>query len=116
MRVTVVLNPDFDDDPTTLGDAYWLIESPANRRLAEHLRTQGGFDPNSAVFKGKGEYAADDFARLFDVVALHHPGWRSIEFVGVSLRRDLAGALETAGTCRPTDRGFALERPAAAEI
>ena len=55
MRVMVILDRAYGArDHHPLGSAFWLIESPENRRLAERVWSALKSDPNSAILKGDG--------------------------------------------------------------
>ena len=75
MRVTIAFDEQFGEDgDIPAGEAYWLIDSPANRALAGRLRSSGGRDPNSAVFKWPSdEDPTQALLGLLDTVELHHP-------------------------------------------
>lgn len=114
MRVTVILDRAYGArDHHPLGSAFWLIESPENRSLAERVWSAGNSDPNSAVFKGDGFASMDDAAisTFFNVVE-HHPLWTEIEFIGVrlsaSIREELVG--DGSVLVMETEDGFLVTR------
>lgn len=75
MRVTIVLDPSFGEHGDIPGEgAFWLVESPANRRLAERLWAAGGYDPDSAVFKAAADSdQAKILIGLWPTILTHHP-------------------------------------------
>ena len=115
VKVLVALDKSFGvDPPVAIPAAFWLIDSVANRALAERLSKNGVHDPNSAVFNG------DLFASLAEAtvstylsVAEHHYAWTEMQFVGVALSLDIEQAL--AGkrvSLTKTANGFVVARPA----
>ena len=84
MRVTIVLDPQFGtygDIPA--GEAFWLVESPTNRRLSERLRAEGGRDPNSAVFRMAADAdPTETVLRLWTTLEDHHPTMTEAVIVG----------------------------------
>jgi hypothetical protein len=116
MKVTVVFDPDYGaQEQSDLGNAYWLVESEANRALATRVWASGAADPNSAIFKTNQAASREDEAiSKFEDVDLHHPAWTEIEFVGVSLtwklERDLS---ERSLAVIPTQAGFLISRRSA---
>ena len=113
MRVIVAFDRDFGArEQPDLGDAFWLIESPDNRALAQRCWAAGTTDPNSAVFQSHEVSPQDDDAlERFEDVDLHHPNWTAITFVGIPLTKELRGHFEGCGlTAKPDPEGFVLER------
>src|ERR1700761_4943191 len=112
MRVSIVLDQNFvDQTPSRLGDAFWLIESPANRALARKLWDSGRFDPNSAVFHG--EPSEEAAVGMYAVVDLHHPDWQQLEFFGVEMGDIVLAGLRDAEALELslTVDGFVAVRP-----
>ena len=115
MRVTVVLDRAYGgraDHP--LEPAFWLVESPENRKLAEQLWSEGTCDPNSAVFKADGYASVGDAAvSTFFNVAEHHPSWTEIEFIGAPLDEAVRGERAAEGAeVVATTAGFLVKRDA----
>jgi hypothetical protein len=113
MRVIVSFDPDYGDrERADLGDAFWLIESPANRRLAQAAWASGPSDPNSAVFRasyGPGE--PDSAIAIFENVDLHHPNWTEIDIDAVADVAELSRRLAELGfSVSPTANGLVVTR------
>ena len=96
MHVVVAFAPNYGsaDDPE-LGDAFWLVESPANRAVAELRWRAHATDPNSAIFNSGGE--PPDIEGMFETVNLHHPDWSRIDFVGAPLTGPLESLFQSEG-------------------
>jgi hypothetical protein len=96
MRVLVVFDKSFGvDPPVAIPATFWLIDSVANRALAERLSQNEGHDPNSAVFNGDlFTSVAEAAVSTYLSVAEHHPAWTEMEFVGLALSKDLERVLE----------------------
>jgi hypothetical protein len=110
VKVTIVLDPAFElKDLAVLGDAFWLVESPVNRALAERLWAAGRFDRNSAVFKAS-DVSREEAAinAYFDVIE-HHPSATEIFFVGAELSHEIRAEL-TGAELIPVDGGFVASR------
>lgn len=99
MRVVISFDPDYGGrTPADLGDAFWLIESLANRRLAQSAWASGQSDPNSAVFKASyGPGDADSAMDIFECIDLHHPDWTEIDFDAVTDVAELSRRLAELG-------------------
>lgn len=113
MRVIVSFDPDYGDKaPADLGDAFWLIESLANRRLAQSAWASGQSDPNSAVFKASyGPGDADSAMDIFECIDLHHPDWTEIDFDAVTEVVELSRRLAERGfSVRPSGDRLSLTR------
>lgn len=84
MRVTIVIDERFGEHgDIPPGEAFWLIESPANRTLAERLWAEGGRDPNSAVFKWTPQDdATETLLGILNSVKLHHPEMSEAVVIG----------------------------------
>ncbi|ALL15054.1 hypothetical protein [Caulobacter henricii] len=95
-----------------MGDAFWLVESPANRGLAEAAWRAKATDPNSALFKsGVGDIDNSDVLAMFETVELHHPDWSRIDWVGVKLSKDLNQAFREDGfVTAEIGHGFSITR------
>lgn len=95
-----------------LGDAFWLVASPANSALAQRAWRAGTTDPNSAIFRAGDLPPADEqITDRLDDVALHHPDWKEIEVIGAPLTRALGDRLITSGLeASATALGFKLRR------
>jgi len=111
MKVTVVFDPDFGGRPANdLGEAFWLMQSPSNRKLAEKLWRQGGYDSNSAVFDG--DASEDSVIQTLLNVTLHHPDWTVIDVCGAAWTDEISAAIPEVAGCSvtPTLAGFAITR------
>lgn len=109
----IVFDPDLGKrNRPDLGDAFWLIESPHNRALAERVWATGSTDSNSAVFQAQAVASLDEEAlSRFEDVDLHHPMWTEITFLGVPLTNDLRDQLEGyALAIIPADDAFVVKR------
>lgn len=86
MRVTIAFDEQFGEDgDIPASEAFWLIDSPANRALAERLGAAGDRDPNSAVFKTTSdEDPTQALLALLDTVELHHPDMSEAIVLGYS--------------------------------
>lgn len=113
MKVTVVLDPNFGAQNDALSEPWWIVDSVANRALADKLRALPGFDPNSAVFKvGSTTSAEAAVIGIFGSVERHLPDWREMEFVGVPLSREIDATVTDWGlSVVPTVDGFVLTDP-----
>lgn len=79
-----------------MGDAFWLVGSASNRRLAEIAWKSNRYDPNSAVFDPpSGDVQLGDVVDRLDDVGLHHPEWREIRLSGVPWTAELRSLLES---------------------
>lgn len=109
MHVVVAFSPEYGSaDSAELGDAFWLVESPANRAIAEQKWQAKSTDPNSAIFKSGG---APDIEGMFETVDLHHPSWSRVDFIGASLTSGLADVFRSEGfQIAELPSGFALTR------
>jgi hypothetical protein len=113
VKVTVVLDPAYGGGRhPPLGPAFWLIESPENRALAERLWSAPGSDPNSAVFQGdRYSSTADAAITIFSNVGEHHPCWTEIEFIGAALDANIRAAFAGEEVdLSPTPLGFTASR------
>jgi hypothetical protein len=106
----VALSPDYGlSSAADLGDAFWLVESPANRAIAEIKWRAKATDRNSAVFKSGGDPA--DVESLFETVDLHHPNWSQIDFFGALLTDRSERYFQNEGLqVSRSDSGFVLTR------
>ena len=94
-----------------LGDAFWLIESPANRRIARQAWDTGSTHPNSSVFKGPSSPSAQDLFDEVEDIDLHHPGWTEIVVIGLEPTAELTSLLEAEGrSITRTPEGFSVRR------
>jgi hypothetical protein len=91
MKVIIALDPAYGTRADAdLGDAFWVVESPPNRALAERAWALGKTDLNSAVYKpSAGSCADEDVIQRFEDADLHHPTWNEMAFAGVSLSPSL---------------------------
>ena len=80
-----------------LGDAFWLINSPANRSIAEEAWKAASTDPNSAVFKGQSPVTAEDVLCKVRDIDLHHARWSTIVVIGAEPTEEITLALEAEG-------------------
>ncbi|PTS81812.1 MULTISPECIES: hypothetical protein [unclassified Caulobacter] len=113
MHVVIAFTPDYGaTDDLELGDAFWLVDSPANRAAAEVQRRERGTDPNSAIFRSTGApVTPDDVLAMLGNVDLHHPDWTSITVVGVPPTSDLLGHLHSQRLATEAKApGFVLRR------
>ena len=112
MKVTVVLDKEFGAGKAPrVEDAFWLIESPANKAFADQLRQAPNCDPNSALFSVGDTVSVSDAAvsTFFNVIE-HHPDWSEIEFVGISPDKALKTALTREGASfSETAKGFIVK-------
>lgn len=113
MKVTVVLDPTFGAHNDALSEPWWIVDSVANRALAEKLRALPEFDPNSAVFKVGSTTSVEAAAiGIFGSIERHLPDWKEMEFVGVPLSREIGDTVTNWGlTVVPTINGFVLTDP-----
>lgn len=104
MHMVVAFTPDYGSAASPeLGDAFWLVESPANRAIAELRWKAKATDPNSAIFKpGDLQTEPADIEGMFETVELHHPTWSQIDFVGVPLPPEVERIFR--------DEGFQISR------
>ncbi|MDR3509170.1 MAG: hypothetical protein P4L64_14850 [Caulobacteraceae bacterium] len=113
MKVDVIFDRDFGAKAgADLGRAFWLVESPPNRALAEEAWATRATDANSAVFKADDGVPLEDAAleRLEDV-DLHHPAWTEIAFLGIRLTGELQARLEALGlSVISGEGGFVVKR------
>ncbi|KQS55149.1 hypothetical protein ASG17_03375 [Brevundimonas sp. Leaf363] len=109
MHVVVAFSPNYGTaDAPELGNAFWLVESPANRAIAEQKWKAKSTDPNSAILKS-GD--APDVEGMFATVDLHHPNWSRVDFIGASLTNGLEYLFRDAGfQIAELPSGFALTR------
>ena len=110
MRVTIVLDPSFGEHGDIPAEgAFWMVDSPANRSLAERLWAKGGYDPNSAVFKAtSGADPAETLAGLWRTIQTHHPDMTEVVIPGF---RPTAGFAEVVAPFEVTFQdGCALAR------
>jgi hypothetical protein len=77
-----------------LGNAFWLIDSPANRPVAEQAWKAASTDPNSALFKGHPPATVQDVLGKVQDIDLHHPEWSEIVVVGAEPTAELTSELE----------------------
>lgn len=98
MKVTLVFDGGYGSrNEPDLGEAFWLVDSPANRAIAEQAWKASATNPNSAVFKGQQSANAQDVVEKVEEIDLHHPDWSEIIVVGVEPTSELASALEAEG-------------------
>ncbi|MBU4434428.1 MAG: hypothetical protein KKC14_08455 [Alphaproteobacteria bacterium] len=113
MHVVVAFSTDYgSEDSPVVGDAFWLVESPANRALAEAIWRAKATDPNSALFKSDmDEIDSSDVLAMFETVDLHHPEWSRIDWIGVKLSEDLDRTFREEGfVIAEVGPGFSLVR------
>jgi hypothetical protein len=81
MRFVAIFDKDFSLDHTSVdGDAVWLIESPANRALANKL---SGLSRKAILF---GDNRNPDNQMVLDIVGAvshQHPEWTEIDIIGM---------------------------------
>lgn len=95
MKVILVFDEAYGDRAQrALGDAFWMIDSPANRAVAEQAWKAASTDPNSAVFKA--HLPQDVLGKLQDI-DLHQPSWSEIIVVGAEPNNELTSRLEAEG-------------------
>lgn len=98
MKVMLVFDEAYGDRAEReLGDAFWLINSPANRSIAEEAWKAASTDPNSAVFKGQSPVTAEDVLCKVREIDLHHPRWSTIVVIGAEPTEEMTLALEAEG-------------------
>lgn len=75
MRVIIALDGGFGEHGEVRpGEGFWLVESLANRRLADRLWAEGGRDPGSAVFRAAAEADPTEILiGLWPTILDHHP-------------------------------------------
>jgi hypothetical protein len=113
MKVSAILDPQFVmSEVSDLGGAFWMVESPSNRMIAQGLWSAGGFDPNSAVFKSNLDTGCEAVVlSVFENIDLHHPDWTEIEFTGAELSQTLKDHFADEGfETRSSKTGFCLHR------
>lgn len=95
MHVVVAFSPNYGstNDPE-LGDAFWLVESPANRAVAQQRWQAQSTDPNSALFQGA---STADVEGMMETVEVHHPNWSRIDFIDAALTDGLKRAFLSEG-------------------
>jgi hypothetical protein len=98
MRVIWALHNLAEADWPVPGDAFWLVDTPENRAIAQRLWKSGQFDPNSALFQprdGTGDCTA--LLELFATIADHHPNWTEVRVPGDQPIRDCCAKLRDLG-------------------
>jgi hypothetical protein len=113
MKVLISFDENYGgSDQADLGDAFWLVESAANRAAAENAWSQGSTDANSAVFRLDPDSSSDEQAlNRFDDVELHHPDWTEMVFVGISLTQTLRREFSNRGlSISEANGGFVARR------
>jgi hypothetical protein len=113
MHVVVAFSPDYGSEETpVVGDAFWLVESPANRALAEAIWRAKATDPNSALFKSSmDEIGSSDILAMLETVDLHHPDWSKIDWIGVKLSEELDRTFREEGfVTAKVGAGFSITR------
>ena len=112
MKVALVLEREATEAAVAGADAYWLVTSPENRKLAERLRATDDFDPNSAVFDGDRHTSMEDAVLcVLDNIDEHHPEWTEIAITGIDLGGALQAALRASGrTAIAKAHGFIIAR------
>ncbi len=99
MRVFASFDDLTDDAASDLGDAFWLVDSPSNRKLAEDAYAAKHYAPNSAIFNQPIDgIDISDVVELVEDIDLHHPTWREITIVGVALNLELETELTKLGS------------------
>lgn len=98
MKVMLVFDESYGDRAQReFGDAFWLIDSPANRAIAEQAWKAASTDPNSAVFKATLPPTAQDVLSKLEDIDLHQPDWSEIIVVGAEPNTELTSGLEAEG-------------------
>ncbi len=98
MKVMLVFDEAYGDRvERELGDAFWFIDTPANRAVAEQAWKAASTDPNSALFKGHPPTTAQDVLGKVQDIDLHHSEWSEIIVVGAELTTELTSGFETEG-------------------
>ena len=122
-RVLLVLDRDYDGELSSVpaNTHVWLIDSPANRKVAADYRALHG----SRVETGATTFSAsvDDTVsvvcmRVLDDIDLHHgkyscdPPYSVLEVVGTRLRSPVKSAIQALGFSKfeRTDNGFRATR------
>lgn len=73
MRVIAAFNDVAGDEDLDLGDAFWLADTPSNRKFAEAAWASKRYDRNSTVFRAPSHVAQPaDIVELLDDIDLHH--------------------------------------------
>lgn len=112
MRVVAAFDDLTSEEASDLGDAFWLADTPSNRKLAEAAWVAKRHDPNSAIFnRPSGPVGATKVLKLLNDIDLHHPEWREIVFSGAELTPELKTALSERGhVVEHGPRGFVVRR------
>ena len=112
MKIILVFDYAYGANPQAdLGDAFWLVASPANRALASAARQSGSTDSNSAVFDPPlGLPAAEDIVERVQDIELHHPEWSVVEVIGVEPTPQSLAAMSEAGYKTASDADCILIR------
>jgi len=98
MRVMLVFEETYGSrDKPQLGDAFWMVDTPANRALAEKAWKDASTDPNSAVFQSHSPARAQDVIGKVQDIDVHQPDWSEIVLVGVERGDELMSELEAEG-------------------
>ncbi|MFZ3005954.1 MAG: hypothetical protein WA047_07235, partial [Phenylobacterium sp.] len=97
MKVMLVFDEAYGNRSQELGDAFWLVDSPANRTLAEQAWKTSSIAPNSAVFRCHSPASTHDVIEKVQDIDLHHPDWSEIVLVGIEPSAELALELKAEG-------------------
>jgi hypothetical protein len=98
MRITVSFRSLTEAESRDPSDAFWLVETPENRLIAERIWASGVTDPGSALFRARsGASAADEMLRILANIEDHHPGWDEIWVPGGQLARECRTSLRSLG-------------------
>jgi hypothetical protein len=122
--IILILDPDFGEEASLLSLPHhiWIIDTPANRTLAEnhwHQAAESQTKSRMTTFKSSaGESAEQNCLGILDTIDLHHGGYSSkphysaIEVIGLRLLSKVKAALEQFGFEEfvETDGGFRAER------
>lgn len=111
MRVMLIFDPTYGSgEVPDLADAFWLVRSPANAKLAAEAWDTS--DQNSALFeRSELPPSMEEVVARFGDIGLHHPSWTEICVIGVELTDALRRRLSKSGVTATAGRsGFSIAR------
>lgn len=98
--VAIVFDPDFGSELASLANrmAVWVIDSAANRPVAEKLWSDHPPDSRLTIFTEPPDQSPEDL--LIDTLAdvdLHHPDWTTITVIGRAASQAIAHFVQELG-------------------
>jgi hypothetical protein len=114
-RITIVVDESFGS--SIKGQAVygpiWVVDSQANKGAMKTLWAEARYPSDYlTIFNGSDKTPEESALGILDTIDLHHPGWCSLEVIGVESTVALSAALTEfgEGLIKRTPIGFTFSR------